>query len=164
MPHSIDTSQAVVFRIAAELYAVSTSAAREVIPYAAPRRLPGAASHVLGVLNIRGDIIPISDVMLALGMQAVGDRRQIVVCEVNGSSVGIVVEAVESITRIDTQDIMRPETLSHPALTGVIKSGDELIVIMDVAEALHVPDASNDTVKELRQVTTELQHGDQEAA
>ncbi len=136
MSHSENIMQAVVFRVASELYAVSTHAAREVIPFEAPRRLPGAAEHVLGVLNIRGEIIPVADVMLALGLPPVANRRQIIVCDIDDGSMGIVVESVESITNISPGDITQPEALSHPALSGVVTSDAGLIVVMDVYQAL----------------------------
>jgi purine-binding chemotaxis protein CheW len=128
--------QAVVFRIARERYALPTSTAREVIAYEQPRRLPGAEAWVEGVLNLRGEIVPICDLMVALGLGSVQQREQIVVCDTASGSVGIIVEEVSSVVALAAGSMSQPETLRHPALAGLVQLAGELVVLLDLDAAL----------------------------
>lgn len=129
-------TQVVVFRIGRERYALPTTTAREVIAYEQPRRLPGAQSWVEGVLNLRGEIVPICDIMVTLGMDRVEVREQIVVCELATGTIGIVVEEVTTVIALRPDTLSRPATLQHPALAGLIKMDDELVVLLDLDAAI----------------------------
>lgn len=128
--------QIVIFRIGNERYALPTATAREVISYDTPRRLPGADRWVEGVINLRGEIIPICDLMLAMGMDPVVAREQVIVCDMDGGSVGLVVEEVSSVIGISREEITRPASLTHPALAGLVQRDNGLVVLLDLHAAL----------------------------
>lgn len=61
------SGQYLSFRVAGEDYAVPIEEVREVLPYEAPSRVPRAAPSLLGVLNLRGQVIPVVDLGIHLG-------------------------------------------------------------------------------------------------
>jgi purine-binding chemotaxis protein CheW len=128
--------QIVIFRIGRERYALPTTVAREVIGYEPPRRLPGAEPWVEGVLNLRGEIVPVCDLMCALGMEPIRERLQIVVCELRQGSVGLLVEEVSSVLAIPADTFDRPSSLRHPALAGLAQLENSLVVLLDLEVAL----------------------------
>jgi chemotaxis signal transduction protein len=68
--------QALLVPLHAEWYAIELTRVREVVPAPAPTRLPGAPPPLLGVFNLRGDVVPLFDTAALLGLPAgaAGDR------------------------------------------------------------------------------------------
>lgn len=128
--------QIVTFRIGAERFALPTGTAREVILYESPRRLPGSQQWVDGVINLRGEIIPVCDLLVALGIDGVTRREQIIICDAPQGSLGLIVDEVTSVERVTADDISHPAALDHPALAGLIELGDDLVVVLDLDAAL----------------------------
>jgi len=96
--------QIVTFRIGRERFALPTGSAREVILYEVPRRLPGSQKWVDGVINLRGEIIPVCDLLVALGIDGVTTREQIIVCDAPDGSLGLIVEEVTSVIRVKADE------------------------------------------------------------
>lgn len=130
-------TQLVVFRIGRERYALPTSSAREVVNYEKPRQLPGADNWVLGVLNVRGEIIPICDLTHALGLEPINSPERIIICDSAGGGLGIVVDEVLSVMSVSAEDVNETAAIKHPALVGVIQDDDGLIVMLNLSEATH---------------------------
>lgn len=85
----------VVVRVGLEEYGLPASIVRDVVPYRAPRPVPGSSMHVEGVISLRGVVVPVLDLRMSLG--AGGARPvvpAIVIVEIPGLTVGIVVDAV----------------------------------------------------------------------
>lgn len=136
MESHANDKQLVVFRIGREQYALPTTSAREVINYDQPRRLPGADAWVLGVINVRGEIIPICDLSAALGLAVTPAATKIIICDVESGSVGLMVDEVTSVMTISEDEITHPKTLNHPALAGVVNLETGLVVLLDLDEAI----------------------------
>lgn len=133
--------QIVVFRVGVEQYALPTTAAREVINYEMPRRLPGADPWVEGVINLRGEIIPVCNLMRALGTaadceDAVSAHSKTIICDSEAGSVGLVVDEVTAVLTITPNELDRPSSMSHPALVGVIRLDDTLVVLLELEHVL----------------------------
>lgn len=88
----------VVARVGLEEYGLPAAIVRDVVPYRAPRPVPGSSMHVEGVITLRGVVVPVIDLRTSLG--AGGSRpagSAIVVVEIPGLTVGIVVDAVVAV-------------------------------------------------------------------
>lgn len=136
MNNAATDTQIVIFRVGSEQYALPTASAREVINYEPPRRLPGSEAWVLGVINLRGEIIPVCDLTSALGLPTSGTPGKTIICDSGSGSVGLVVDEVIAVTSITAEDVTRPQNLSHPALAGVINRDGTLIVLLDLDMAI----------------------------
>lgn len=136
MHNSQTESQIVIFRVSEDRYALPTETAREVITYVRPRRLPGSRAWVEGVINLRGEIIPVCDLSLALGLEVSEDRGQIVICDTATDSVGLIVDEVLAVTTIDLTEVSEPASMSHPAMSGVIELDGSLVMLLSLDAAV----------------------------
>ncbi len=105
------------FRLGSEEYGVALCAIQEIRGYQAPTRIAGAPDDVIGVLNLRGAIVPVIDLRLRFGLEPRIDASTvIVVVNVRGSTVGVVVDAVSDAIGLASKDL-RPA----PALGGAAR-------------------------------------------
>lgn len=97
----------IAFHLGAQQFCVETLAIREIRGWAPCTPLPHAPREVLGVMNLRGSVIPIIDLAARLDMPAAepSERSAIIVAEVSGKVVGLVVERVSDILRVKRNDI-----------------------------------------------------------
>ena len=129
------TRQVVVFDLNGESYAVAITAVQEIIRYTTPRSVSGSDPSVRGVINLRGRIIPVCDLKLALALTPGEDpdtANKIVVVESGAGVVGIVVDSVaEVLTLTDRELDAVPDSAGHTAsVDGVAKVGDRLILLL----------------------------------
>ncbi|MBP2236478.1 purine-binding chemotaxis protein CheW [Sinorhizobium kostiense] len=92
----------IAFHLGDQQFCVETTSIREIRGWAASTPLPHAPPHVLGVMNLRGSVIPIIDLAARLGVRSTIDtsRAAIVVAEVGNNIVGLVVDQVSDILSI----------------------------------------------------------------
>jgi len=133
------TRQLVVFALGGEEYGVPITLVQEIIRYAAPRPIPGSPSHVEGVINLRGRIIPVVDLRSRLGVP--GDRpaqAKIVIVEMPEPTVGIVVDEVREVLTVAAGRCEPPPagTGDVDYLDAVAKLDGRLLVILDMPRLL----------------------------
>lgn len=105
----------------------------EIRRWSAVTALPHAPSEVLGVMNLRGAVIPIIDLSARFGFPPTepSERNVIIVCAIHEKSVGLLVESVSEIISINpdaiqpTPDVESEET--KECIHGVISSGEEMV-------------------------------------
>jgi purine-binding chemotaxis protein CheW len=142
---SIDTvaeaqaRQLVVFTLGAEEYGVPITLVQEIIRYTPPRPIPGSRSHVEGVINLRGRIIPVVDLRARFGVA--GDRpaeAKIVIVEMTELTVGIVVDEVREVLSVGADQCDAPPDGAGDAdyLDAVAKLEGRLLVILDMPKLL----------------------------
>ena len=130
------------FTIGDEEYGVDIQTVKEVIRIEQITRLPRSPLFVKGVINLRGDIIPIIDLRERFGIerQDYVDTSRIIVVEMEGKSIGMVVDSVESVIRLSQDDVVPPPSLvgglSEKYLNGVGKFGEKLIVLLNIDRIL----------------------------
>ena len=146
--------QLVAFRLGNETYAVDIQQVQEIIRMQHITKVPGAPSFVEGVINLRGRVIPVIDLRRRLGLpqgEQTGETR-IVVVEVPPHRVGMVVDAVEEVFRIQEEEIEPPSPLvasiEEKYVRGVGKSGDRLIILLRLEEILKREETSPKQDKE----------------
>jgi len=101
------TLEIIAFHLGDQQFCVKTTSIREIRGWAAATPLPHAPSHVLGVMNLRGSVIPIIDLAATLGVPSTIDtsRSAIVVVEVGYRIAGLVVDQVSDILSIGANKI-----------------------------------------------------------
>lgn len=99
----------IAFRIGTQEFCANIMAVREIRGWTQATPLPHTPSYVLGVINLRGAVLPIIDLSARLGMDEAEPsvRHVIIVAQVAGRVVGLLVEAVSDILTI-TDDIIQP--------------------------------------------------------
>ena len=105
MPDAADTrlERFMIFRLGEETYGMPTAVVVEVVKLPDVLAPPPAASRTLaGVMNHRGVALPVIDPATRLGLESAGARRRVVVLDAGGQRCGLIVDAVEALTRLDS--------------------------------------------------------------
>ncbi len=128
-----------------ELYGLDISGIREITKQIPLTFVPGAPPTILGVTTLRGQILPVVDLRLVLGMEAwkapSGDqasaaqaRARIVVINQGDVVVGLLVEGVTEV--YDVRGTIEPPLGAHtglPLTEGQVRIGDRMLVLLNIA-------------------------------
>ncbi|MGA1805356.1 chemotaxis protein CheW [Rhizobium sp. HT1-10] len=93
----------IAFRLHDQKFCVRTKTIREIRGWGPATPIPHVPADVVGVMNLRGTVIPIVDLANKLGMKSTeaNERSAIVVAEVNGVAMGLIVDGVSDILTIE---------------------------------------------------------------
>ncbi|TCD10930.1 purine-binding chemotaxis protein CheW [Oricola cellulosilytica] len=95
------------FRLGDQIYCVDIMAVREIRGWAPCTSMPHSPPHVLGVINLRGTVIPVVDAAIRIGLQAAEptERSAIIVIDQGATLFGLLVESVSDMIRIRKSDL-----------------------------------------------------------
>ena len=133
------------FRIGAEEYGIDILRVQEIRSYEVPTRIANAAHDVMGVVNLRGVIVPIVDLRIKLGCEAgYGDFTVVIVLSVGERVIGAVVDSVQEVIRLAAQDIKPPPDVSvgvdQRVITGLGTFGKDdekrMLILLDIEKLL----------------------------
>lgn len=130
--------QVVSFRLGGEEYGVDISQVQEIIRMVEVTKVPRAPHFMEGVINLRGQLIPIIDLRTRFGMSRIPPTKstRIVVTEIGNKRVGIVVDAVSEVLNIPIENVEdAPEMVAGVGteyIQGVGKLGERLIIMLDL--------------------------------
>ncbi len=137
-----DGSQFLTFNLGEELYGVDILRVQEIKGYTAVTKIPNTPSHIKGVLNLRGTIVPIIELRTKFNMQTIDYTAftVIIVVVVRDKVMGLVVDAVSDVLNIDKKDIQPPPQFGAKVdvsfLNGIGKSNDKLVALLDMDRLL----------------------------
>lgn len=99
---SEEVLEIIAFRLHSQEFCVRTTSIREIRGWAPVTPIPHSPYEVIGVMNLRGTVIPIVDLAVKLGMHntEVNERSAIVVADIKGMTVGLLVDRVSDIMTI----------------------------------------------------------------
>ncbi|TAJ55191.1 MAG: hypothetical protein EPN60_15710 [Nevskiaceae bacterium] len=122
-------------------YAVEIRQLREVLAQARPVPVPGAPSAaVLGVINLRGEIVTLLDLGLWLGLAPACREGPVLVLEQGGFSLGLRVDAMAALLKRMPAEVLAPEPVDSPALRALVcgrtADGDEMLTLLDASVLL----------------------------
>ena len=115
--------------------------------------IPEFPSYAKGIINLRGSIIPLIDVRLRFGKQECeyNERTCIIVTLINDAAIGFIVDEVDAVTSIGSENISSPPKISNDQtntfLTGVAKVENKVVLLISTTKLL-----SEDTVSILTNV------------
>ncbi len=138
-----DQRQLVVFLLAGELYGVDIHQVREIIRVHEVTRVPRTPDFVEGVINLRGSVIPVIDLRKRFLMPpgAEDADRRIVVVEMGEQTLGVIVDAVSEVLRLEGDRIEPPSpyivSLDTQYITGIARLEDRLVILLDLNRVLH---------------------------
>jgi chemotaxis signal transduction protein len=89
------------FPLGAESYALPLEQVREIVPAPELTPLPTAPPFVIGLLNLRGDVLPVLDAALLLGSPFPADPRYVMVVSVPAGAVGLAADGLPRIVRLE---------------------------------------------------------------
>lgn len=118
------------------LYALDSTAVREIVAMPSATRLPGAPAHVRGVVNLRGQLLTVVDLGQRLTRTLmVRGEGTIVVVLAGDKALGVLVDDVHDVQELPIVGAER-DVLSNAEglLTGVGRLGDEVVLVVDIPE------------------------------
>jgi purine-binding chemotaxis protein CheW len=137
-----DEQQLVVFQLGAELYGVEIARVHEIIRLQTVTRVPHAPAFVEGVINLRGKVIPVVDLRRRFGLPLAEHTRasRIVVVEIGDQVVGIVVDGVSEVLRVNKGTIEPPSPvvagIESDYLHGIAKLPERLVILLNLDRVL----------------------------
>jgi purine-binding chemotaxis protein CheW len=142
-----DTIEIIAFRLHDQEFCVKTTTIREIRGWAPSTPIPHAPKDVVGVMNLRGTVIPIIDLAYKLGMQstAANERSAIVVTEVRSMIIGMLVDRVSDILTIKSSEVQpAPEittSFDKSYTDGIIARDNGMICFLNLAKMFHDQEA-----------------------
>lgn len=139
---SADRVEVLVFALAGESWALETRAVREVTRFTDFTAVPGAPELLLGVTNLRGEILPVFDLRKLTGIAAKGltDLSRLLVLGEDVEELGLLADEVREVRTIGRGEVLDPpEALSgvgRNLLLGVTK---DAVIVLDAAGLLSDP-------------------------
>ncbi len=141
------STQHLAFSLGEVEYAVELLRVREVLRFSTPTRVPGTMDFIRGVMNLRGNVVPVVDLHLKLGLPRASETEVacIAVVELDGEwgetiHLGVIVDAVTDIIDLGPDDIESPPpfgtTIRLDFLRGLGKAGGRLYVVLDIDRVL----------------------------
>jgi len=137
-----DTCQYLSFILDEELFALDIGKVREVLDYTKVTKIPNMPKFMMGVINLRGNVVPVVDMRLKFGMMKAEKTVNtcIVIVEVfiekEVNILGIMVDSVQEVFELESGQIEPPPKigikLNTEFIKGMGKKDDKFIIIMDV--------------------------------
>lgn len=138
--HSEETLDIIAFRLHDQDFCVKTTTIREIRGWAPSTPIPHSPPEVVGVMNLRGSVIPIIDLACKLGMKTgeANERSAIVVAEVHHMVIGMLVERVSDILTVPVSQIKPiPEvgsSFDNSFSEGMITQEDSMICLLNLSK------------------------------
>ncbi len=124
----------VVFRLGKNYFAINVDKVREIIKFREPTAIPGSHPAVRGVIEVRGEVLPLLDLRIYYGLPCNDERSNIIVAEFNKMKVGFVVDSVDRIYRIsatELDDTLTNTEFNSPTVLYIIKRDNRNIMLLD---------------------------------
>lgn len=128
----------IAFRVASQEFGVDVKAVREIRGWTPATRLPHTPDHVLGVINLRGQALPIIDLAARMDFPPTEptSRHAIIVAEIGGKDVGLLVDGVSEIFGVRESDIQPTpivaNVLARSLVVGVIPAAERMISVLSL--------------------------------
>jgi len=149
------------FRLDNETYAIDVMKVREIIGLLPITRVPRTPEFIKGVINLRGQVIPIIDLRMRFEMPVVeyDERACVIVVEIPGGksllAIGLIVDSVNEVLPIDRSKIDPTpsfgEKVSTEFIKGIARVGDGVLTILDIDKVFSDMEKSNLESVEKRQ-------------
>jgi purine-binding chemotaxis protein CheW len=134
--------QWVTFRLADEIYGINVMQVQEVLRVSEIAPVPGAPHYVLGIINLRGNVVTVIDTRIRLGLATseVTDSTRIVIIEGSKHVVGILVDCVAEVVDLTMSDVESAPSVGNDEsakyIQGVASRDGELLILVDLNKLL----------------------------
>ncbi len=137
-------TQYLAFHIGREEYALEIAAISEIIKVKEFTEVPRAPEFVLGILSLRGVVVPVFDLTarLNLGESVLTANSRIIVCQSGEIMVGLLVDSIHQVIKLADDGIEPPPAvlsgLDRDFMTGVGRHDGRMIILLDVENVLNI--------------------------
>lgn len=136
----------VTFRLAEEIYGINVMQVQEVLRMTEIAPVPGAPSSVIGIINLRGNVVTVVDTRELFGLmrEDVTEQTRIMIVECNKIIVGLLVDSVAEVVNLQNTDIDSAPNIGNEEnskyIQGVYSKNGEILILVDLNRLLS-PDA-----------------------
>lgn len=134
--------QWVTFQLEDETYGINVMQVREVLRYTEIAPVPGAPDYVLGIINLRGNVVTVIDTRSRFGLMQgeVSDNTRVIVIEAESQVIGIMVDSVAEVVYLKTSEIDTTPSVgtdeSAKFIQGVSNRNGHLLILVDLNKLL----------------------------
>ncbi|MBI5194299.1 MAG: protein phosphatase CheZ [Nitrospirae bacterium] len=130
--------QLVSFTVGEDKFAIEISDIHEINRFEHINRIPDMPPHFLGVIDLRGAVIPVVNLADKLGIQNqdISKDTRIIIVGFNGDKIGILVDGVSEVIRTSIESLEKPpsvfRSLNSEYICGIIRNNKQLIIVLDL--------------------------------
>jgi len=134
--------QWVTFKLEGEAYGINVMQVQEVLRVSEITPVPGAPSYIIGIINLRGNVVTVLDTRMRFGlpMHETDDASRVVIVESNGNVLGILVDSVAEVVYLRSSEIESAPNVgndeSSKYIQGVYSNDGNLLILVDVNKML----------------------------
>lgn len=134
--------QLVTFHLEEESYGINVMQVQEVLRVSEIAPVPGAPPYVLGIINLRGNVVTVIDTRSRFGLPPgdIDDSSRIVIIESEGQVVGILVDSVAEVVELHASEIDSAPNVgneeSSKYIQGVATRDSDLLIVVDLNKLL----------------------------
>ncbi len=135
------------FRVHEEDYGIEIQYVTEIVGIQKIAAVPDMPDFIKGVINLRGQVIPVMDIRTRFRMppKDYNERTCVIVVNYDEHPIGLVVDSVNEVTSIPETNVCEPPRVAHNEsaryISGIGKVGDEVRIILDVSKLLYGTEA-----------------------
>lgn len=135
--------QWVTFEVEGETYGINVMQVQEVLRVTEIAPVPGAPDYVLGIINLRGNVVGVLDSRKRFGLMPrdLTDQARIVITEINGQRVGLLVDSVAEVVDVSRNEIdPSPDVgsdISGQFIQGVVSREGGLLILIELGKLLN---------------------------
>lgn len=135
--------QYIVVKIGNEQYGINIQYIDNIVRSQRITRVPKSQSYFNGVINLRGEIIPVMSIRLKLGLEKdeFTDKTRIIIIKVDTATIGVIVDQVKEVVTLDAEDTEKLNRTSmddaaSKYISGIGKNKGELISLLDIVSLI----------------------------
>ena len=134
--------QWVTFRLDGETYGINVMQVQEVLRYTEIAPVPGSPDYVMGIINLRGNVVTVIDTRARFGLESsdVTENSRIVIIEAEKQVIGILVDSVAEVVYLKSSEIDTAPNVgtdeSARFIQGVSNRDGELLILVDLNKLL----------------------------
>ncbi|EGG94228.1 Positive regulator of CheA protein activity (CheW) [gamma proteobacterium IMCC1989] len=134
--------QWVTFRLAGETYGINVMQVQEVLRYSEIAPVPGAPPYVLGIINLRGNVVTVIDTRHRFGLTSgeLTESTRVVIIEADNHVIGILVDSVAEVVYLRQSEVENAPNVGNDEsakfIQGVCHKNDELLILIELDKLL----------------------------
>ncbi len=134
----LSSIQIVCFKVGNEEYGCNILQVQEILKLAKVTKLPKSKPYIMGVIDLRGKVLPIVDLSKRFSIEAGKDseRKRAIVVNIGGKKIGLGIDSVSHVVKLNPDDIEAPPAvvkgISGKYINGIAKVGHGFVVVLDI--------------------------------
>ena len=148
----IQKEQYMTFKCSDEIYGISIKYVNEIIGLSQITKVPETQDYLIGLINLRGKIIPVIDVRIRFGKEPLeyNDRTCVIVIDVKSTVIGLIVDAIDEVAAFAENEITPPPSVSDLTIQakkyvfGIGRVNGEVKLLLDPDKLINDPEPEKD--------------------